>query len=178
MVEQSRPNANANKQYDKTCTFNNPDGTQDVYGVRYRPFLMEFLQRMSRLFDLAVYTASARDYADVVMDALDPTRTMFCARLYRENCVPVGQMNIKNMFNFDGKDVVIVDNLIYSYAFHLDQGIPICAFVDDPMDVELQDLAEILENLPYYESLDALLQDMLGLGEFYQNLQARLGIGF
>ena len=133
---------------------------------------------MSKLFDLAVYTASTKDYADTIMDAVDPTRTLFCARLNRENCLPIGQMNIKNMSNFDGKDVVMVDNLIYSFAFHMDQGIPICAFVDDPMDVELQDLAEILENLPYYESLTALLQDLMGLGEFYQALQARLGASY
>lgn len=178
IVENSVPNANSKNQYDKTCTFNNPNGTQDVYGVRFRPYLMEFVQRMSKLFDLAVYTASTSDYADTIMDVVDPSRTMFCARLSREHCLPVGQMNIKNMSIFEGKDVIIVDNLIYSFAFHMDQGIPICAFVDDPMDVELQDLAEILENLPYYESLTALLQDLLGLGEFYQSLQAKLGGGF
>lgn len=178
MVENSVPNANSTKQYDKTVTFNNPNGTVDVYGVRFRPYMMEFIQRMSRFYDLAVYTASARDYADAVMDAIDPTRQIFCARLYREHCIPMGQMNIKNMANFDGKNVILVDNLIYSFAFNLDQGIPICAFVDDPQDVELEDLAEILENLPSYESLNALLQDLLGLNEFYQALQARLGITY
>ncbi len=175
MVENSVPNANSTKQYDKTVTFNNPNGTVDVYGVRFRPHMMEFIQRMSRLYDLAVYTASARDYADAVMDSIDPSRSIFCARLYREHCIPMGQMNIKNMANFDGKNVFLLDNLIYSFAFNIDQGIPICAFVDDPQDVELQDLAEMLENLPNYESLNALLQDLLGLNEFYQALQARLG---
>lgn len=164
----------ANKQFDKTLRFNNPNGSYDVYGVKFRPFLHDFIHRMSKLYDLAVYTASAKDYADAIMDTIDPSRSIFCARLYREHCLPVAGMNLKNMENFDGKDVFIVDNLIYSFAFHMNQGIPICAFVDDPMDVELQDLAEILENLPFYESMPALIQDMLGLDEFYQDLSYRL----
>ena len=174
MFTNCQPTANANKQFDKTLRFDNPGGSYDVYGVRFRPYLHEFIQRMSKLYDLAVYTASTRDYADAVMDIFDPSRTIFCARLYRENCLPVAGMNIKNMVNFEGKDVFIVDNPIYSYAFHMGQGIPICAFVDDPMDVELQDLAEILENLPYYESMPALIQDLLGLDEFYQGLSQKL----
>lgn len=174
IMTNSQPTPHANQQFDKTLRFDNPNGTCDVYGIRFRPYLHEFIRRMSQVYDLAVYTASARDYADGVMDTLDPNRTIFCTRLYRENCYPVSGMNIKNMVNFDGQDAFIVDNLIYSYAYHMGQGIPICAFVDDPMDVELQDLAEILENLPYYDSLPALLQDLLGLDEFYQDLSHRL----
>jgi Dullard-like phosphatase family protein len=174
IISNCQPTANANKQFDKSLRFDNSDGSYDVYGVKFRPYLHEFIQRMSKLYDLAVYTASSRDYADAVMDIFDPKRTIFCSRLYRENCLPAAGMNIKNMRNFEGKDVFIVDNLIYSYAFHMSQGIPICAFVDDPMDVELQDLSEILENLPYYESMPALIQDLLGLDEFYQGISHRL----
>lgn len=177
MVVGGRPTQNVGKSYDHTLKFENPNGSFDVYGVRNRPFLTEFIQRMSKLYDLAVYTASAKDYADAVMDKIDPNRTIFCARLYREHCFPVNGMNIKNLENFSGPDVFIVDNLIYSYAYHSKQGIPICAFVDDPMDVELQDLAEILENLPYYESLPSLLDDLLGLDEFYRDLSGRLTAG-
>ena len=174
IVTGGRQTAAANKLFDNTLRFPNPNGSCDIYGVTYRPFMHDFIHRMSQLYDLAVYTASSRDYADAIMDTIDPNRCIFCARLCRENCLPVAGMNIKNMSNFDGKDVFIVDNLIYSYAFHMDQGIPICAFVDDPIDVELQDLAEILENLPFYESLQSLLQDLLGLEEFYQDLSNRL----
>ena len=75
------------------------------------------------------------------------------------------------MLNFDGTDVFLVDNLIYSYALQLDQGIPICPFIDDEMDVELKDLAEILENLPAFDSLQSLLQDLFGLNQFYDKLE-------
>ncbi len=171
IVEQSINKPAIHKKYDNQVEFRNPNGTVDIYGVRYRPFLREFLERMSKLYDLAVYTASAQDYADAVMDQLDPNRQMFVGRLYRDNCLPISGMNIKNMLNFEGTDAFIVDNLIYSYALQLDQGIPICPFIDDEMDVELKDLAEVLENLPAFESLQALLQELLGLDQFYDRLE-------
>lgn len=163
-------NASA-KKYDRYLEFPEPNGPPDVYGVRFRPFLMEFLQRMSKIFDLAVYTASAQDYADAVMDEIDPQRALVGGRLYRENCIQVKGMNIKNMENFVGANAYIVDNLIYSYSLHMDKGIPICPFVDDPMDVELKDLADILENLPLFNTLDELLQQLLGLEEYYDHLE-------
>lgn len=171
IVEQSQEKPAIKKKHDNRIEFRNPNGTVDVYGVRYRPYLHEFLDRMAKLYDLAVYTASARDYADAVMNQLDPSGTMFVARLYRDNCLPISGMNIKNMLNFEGTDTVLVDNLIYSYALQMDQGIPICPFIEDEMDVELKDLAEILENLPAFDSLQALLKDMLGLDEFYDKLE-------
>lgn len=171
IIEQSREKPAINKKYDRRVEFRNPNGTVDVYGVRYRPFLLEFLERMSKLYDLAVYTASAQDYADAVIDQLDPSKTLFVGRLYREHCRNITGMNVKNMLNFDGTDVFLVDNLIYSYALQLDQGIPICPFIDDEMDVELKDLAEILENLPAFDSLQSLLQDLLGLNQFYDKLE-------
>lgn len=171
IVEQSINKPAIHKKYDTQVEFRNPNGTVDIYGVRYRPFLHEFIERMSKLYDLAVYTASAQDYADAVMDQLDPQRQLFCGRLYRDNCLPISGMNIKNMLNFEGNDVFIVDNLIYSYALQLDQGIPICPFIDDEMDVELKDLAEILENLPAFDSMQALVQELMGLDQFYDRLE-------
>jgi Dullard-like phosphatase family protein len=169
LVDNGREVPHSGKPYDHQLTFNNPGGKTDVFGVRIRPFAQEFIGRMARIYDLAVYTASSRDYADAVMDLFDPQRSIFCARLYRENCIRQGNMNIKDMGVFD-ENSFLVDNLIYSYAFHMNNGIPICPFVDDTMDVELQDLADILEHLPQYESFNAMLQDLLGLQEFYQSL--------
>lgn len=172
IVEQSVELAHMKgKKYDTKVNFPNPNKTVDVYGVRYRPFLLEFIDRMHRIFDLAVYTASTRDYADAVVNSLDPAGDKFVARLYREDCIPVNGMNIKNMGLFAGHGAVIVDNLIYSYAFHMGQGIPICPFIDDDMDVELKDLAELLENLSLYPDLFVMVDDLLGLKEFYSHLE-------
>ena len=170
LVDGGRPVAHSNKPYDHELTFNNPGGKSDVFGVRIRPFALDFVNKMCQIYDVAIYTASARDYADAVMDIFDPQRTLFAARLYREHCMRQGTVNVKNMELFRDPTCVLVDNLIYSFAFHMNQGIPICPFVDDMMDVELEDLGDVLQNLDHYESFDALIQDLLGLNEFYQSL--------
>jgi len=175
IVEQNNPRPDkAHISYDRKLEFPNPNGTFDVYGIRYRPFLMEFLHRMSKLYDLALYTASAQDYGNAVANELDPAGSLFVARLFRENCLHVNGVNVKSLKNFEGSDVYLVDNLIYSFPFDMDRGIPICPFVDDTMDVEHKDLAEILENLPSFDSLHSLVNELLGLKDFYAFLGKKI----
>ena len=54
-----------------------------------RPGLPAFLAAASSLFEVVVFTAGARSYADPVLDALDPAGTLFAARLYRDACIRV-----------------------------------------------------------------------------------------
>jgi TFIIF-interacting CTD phosphatase-like protein len=42
------------------------------------------------------------------------------------------------------EDMIIVDNLIYSFSLQIENGIPILAFVDDMGDGELGKLGDIL----------------------------------
>eukprot|EP00759_Apiculatamorpha_spiralis_P020911 PhF_6_TR26105/c2_g2_i2/m.36909/K15731/CTDSP; carboxy-terminal domain RNA polymerase II polypeptide A small phosphatase len=49
--------------------------TYQVY-IKFRPFLREFLQQVSTMFECAVFTASLGPYADGLMDYLDPGRRM------------------------------------------------------------------------------------------------------
>lgn len=45
--------------------------------ARKRPHLEEFLQVVSRLFEVVVFTASQSEYASKLLDILDPTKTIF-----------------------------------------------------------------------------------------------------
>ena len=44
----------------------------EKYYVKLRPFLKEFLERLSKIFELVIFTASIKEYADKVIDYIDP----------------------------------------------------------------------------------------------------------
>lgn len=41
---------------------------------RIRPFCIEFLEEMSKYFEIVIFTAGVQDYADWVLDSLDPNK--------------------------------------------------------------------------------------------------------
>lgn len=45
------------------------------------------------------------------------------------------------------KDMILVDNAFYSFAFQLNNGLPILPFYYDKRDTELQDLTEFLKEI-------------------------------
>ena len=54
----------------------------EVFFLAIRPFALSFLKKMSSRFEIIVYTASERDYADAILDELDPNGYIK-HRLYR-----------------------------------------------------------------------------------------------
>ena len=58
-----------------------------------RPHLAVFLKKAAELFEVVVFTAGSRAYAEPVLDALDPRGELFAWRLYRDACVRVPLSN-------------------------------------------------------------------------------------
>mmetsp|Transcript_20223 Transcript_20223/g.19163 ORF Transcript_20223/g.19163 Transcript_20223/m.19163 type:complete len:86 (+) Transcript_20223:1365-1622(+) len=82
---------------------------------------------------VVVFTASHQAYADVVLDLLDPKREIFEMRLYRDSCIRNSDgFYIKDLRIFEScrdlKDLIIVDNAVYSFGYQLENGIPIIPF--------------------------------------------------
>jgi CTD small phosphatase-like protein 2 len=55
--------------------------------VKFRPHLRAFLERASKQFELVVFTAATREYADRILDRIDPFRRTLNHRLYRDSCI-------------------------------------------------------------------------------------------
>lgn len=53
-----------------------------------RPGAYEFLKNLSIHYDIILFTASIKEYADPVMDKLDPMRFAI-GRMFREHCVMI-----------------------------------------------------------------------------------------
>jgi hypothetical protein len=95
-----------------------------------------------------------------VLDYLDPKNELFQYRLYRHNCVKV-QMESDSIYvkdlrifkNVSMNDMIIIDNSVLSFAFHLENGIPILPYYNNPDDYELKVLTNYLNNISQVKDL-------------------------
>lgn len=123
--------------------------------VKIRQHMEDVLHYLSNFYELCVFTAGEQVYADTVLDFIDKDRSVIPHRLYRQHCVnPEPGIYVKDLRiirDRDLKDIIIVDNSIVSFAFNLENGIPISAFTGAPKDEELLYMVTFLEEL-YSES--------------------------
>ena len=116
--------------------------------VLIRPGVSTFLQRLSKFYEIVIFTASVSKYAATLLDIID--KDNICSfRLYREHCTMKGITYVKdlNKLGRNLKDVIIVDNSPLSYSFNKENGIPILTWFNDKNDRELLKLLPILEFL-------------------------------
>lgn len=86
-----------------------------------------------------MFTASEKDYADPIIDLLDPEHKLISARFYRNSCFNYNGAYVKDLriFNKPLSDIAIVDNSMGAFRFQIDNGVPINDFYDDLDDDEL-----------------------------------------
>ena len=89
-------------------------------GFNIRPYTQECLEMVNKYFEVVVFTASHKWYADVILDYIDPTKKLIQHRLYRDHCIKTtDNVYIKDLRVFknrDMKDMIIVDNAVYSFG--------------------------------------------------------------
>ncbi|KAI3856504.1 hypothetical protein MKW92_025939, partial [Papaver armeniacum] len=133
---------------DETCdlSFTTRDRT---YCVKLRPYVHKFLARVSELFNLVIFTASSKVYADTVLDFLDPQRKFIVGRYYLDSVVfhVDGKVKDLTIFGVDLAKIILVDNRPTNFRWQKDNGIPIESWYSDQQDEELSALLPFLERL-------------------------------
>lgn len=141
-------------RYDKEIPITH-EGSEFHICVKYRPYLMDFLDFVSTRFEVVIFTASLSVYCNALMDTLDPENKLGSLRLFREHCTVRGKSYIKDLYhlNRDLSRVAIIDNSPTAYLFQQRNAIPILSFFDDEHDEELVKLYTLLGRLARCDSV-------------------------
>ena len=107
---------------------------------------------------------------------MDPKKKYFKYRLYRNNCslidVDGSKFYVKDLdiFNqyYDLKDIVIVDNSVLSFAYHLHNGIPIVPYYDEDKDGSLYVVGLYLKHIFKEEDLREGNKTQINLDSFIE----------
>ena len=117
-------------------------------GIFIRPKVKEFLDEISKFFLIGVFTAAIPEYADAAINYLDPEEKYIKFKLYRNDCINIGDLvRIKDLKIFGEENldkIVLLDNNIYSFSNQLSNGILINSFFNDENDDELSNVRKYL----------------------------------
>ena len=127
-----------NVPHQKEIYISLPNNQKVKVGINIRPYWKEALDMIIDKYNIVAFTASHQAYADSVLESIDPENKYFKYRLYRNNCALKifngNKLYIKDLDilkdNYNLKDVVIIDNSVLSFAYHLNNGIPIVPYYD------------------------------------------------
>ena len=160
-----------------------PSDKKVKIGLNIRPHWKKAIKEISKTFYILIYTASDHHYADAVLDFMDPEKKYLNHRLYRSNCLYCNVKNdnikfyVKDLNILEGvdlKDIVIVDNSLLSYAFHLNNGIPIMPYYNNNKDFELMLLAGYLNAIYGFEDLREANKKFIRLDNLVSNVKKKL----
>ena len=151
------PNTNTNNNSDNITDNNTTDDESkddscekvlNKVGIFIRPKVKEFLEEISKYFLIGIFTAAIPEYADAAINYLDPEEKYIKFKLYRNDCINIGDLvRVKdlNIFGEENLDkIVILDNNIYSFSNQLSNGILINSFFNDENDDELSNVRKYL----------------------------------
>lgn len=150
-----------------------PNGNKTRIGLNVRPNIVPALEEIMKHYNMIIYTASDQSYADSVMSYIDPEKYYFKHRLYRNNCVkimsdkntPLYIKDLRIIRNIPLSQMIIIDNSTTSFAFHLNNGIPILPFYSNKDDVEMNFLKNYLVKLAKYDDLTISNGQSFNLGK-------------
>lgn len=141
--------------------------------IKIRPYASEFLRKMKEHFEIIVFTASCSLYAETVVKELDPEKKYISYILDRNFCLETKNgfyiKDLRIIKNRELKNMIIVDNLVHSFGFQIDNGVPIIEWTGDRQDQELKHLADYLIEAKKYNDVREYNKEKLRLVELAQS---------
>lgn len=145
-------------KFDMEVDFINQDGIPLTGLLNVRPGARQFLERMAEHFEVAIFTASMKYYADRILRIIDPRKQFISHVFYRESCAKTRyEKLVKDLTVFGNvplKDMILVDNNMYCMWPQPSNGVPILNFEHDRNDKELPHLEAFLISIKESNHVD------------------------
>ena len=130
----------------------------------FRPYLFNFLNSVSKLYEIIIFTAGLKEYAKIVLDLIENRlgKKIFDHRLYRENTISNDEgVFIKDLSKIGRslQKIIIVDNTRDNYELQKDNGIEIKSYYGfnfKKMDL-FEDNNDIIDDDNCLEELEKIL---------------------
>jgi len=109
--------------YDHLINFRDNGQSYRMY-IQKRPGVDTFLKELSKMFEICIFTASTKEYADPIIDKLSIS-IPHSHRFYRNHCTIKSGMYIKDLsrFNRPISSILLIDNSPVSVKFQPENGI-------------------------------------------------------
>ena len=158
--------------YDFKIQYEDAEGVETIY-LNIRPYLLEWIKLVKQYYQVVLFTASTQEYADSVLDHIDPDRSLFKTRLYRTSWLETeDEVYIKDLRIFEDhwklKDIVLIDNSAHSFGLQLNNGIPILSYYNGKSDKELAEVAKLLQHLFFKDDVRVKLRSMFWIQKLKQ----------
>ncbi|OHS93914.1 NLI interacting factor-like phosphatase family protein [Tritrichomonas foetus] len=123
--------------YDFIAKFKVGENRYSSYVLK-RPGIEYFLEFVKEKFEVVIFTASVKEYADSVLDVIAPWIPP-SRRFYRQHCTISNGLFIKDLslFNRPLSSIVIVDNSEFSFSLHRSNAILISTWIGEKKDKQL-----------------------------------------
>ena len=135
--------------------------------ISIRPFAVKLLETMSKLYEIVLFTAGSKEYANMVRKCLDPSGRLVSRVLGSSSCFLTKEgYLVKDLRIFSDrylKNIAIVDDQVTSFAFQLMNGIPVNPYFGEEEDDELFFLIEYLQDLAAADDVTIINKEIIRL---------------
>jgi Dullard-like phosphatase family protein len=144
------------------------DKKVELENFKIRPQCTIFLEQLSLYYELVIFTAASQNYADLIIDHIDP-KGLISYRLYRQHLSVHNNKLIKDLSKIgrDLRTVIILDNMPENFILQPDNGIYIKSWRGEENDMCLSWLQPVLVAVANMEKSDVrdLIQELKKLLE-------------
>lgn len=149
------------------------NGEQYKVFMNKRPYFQDFLEVVSELFEVVIFTASQQCYADTLLNIVDPENKLIHHRLFRNHCINIEGNFVKDLrvLGRDLSKTIIIDNSPPAFTNQIENGIPIVSWYEDRSDKELKIVLPLLKKLLTLNDVRPALRKYFQLKKLLKNLR-------